>query len=126
MNKLMIFCILSVILSSSCNSKLVYSIGTKNATKTNLKNVTMQLTPKGFTGGGIMAPNICSWTMYVTKWPVPEKVVVLFDDAQGNNHKLSIKTGLPQSFRGDILIIIKKRNGQYYIEIQTGKLDVIS
>jgi hypothetical protein len=47
------------------------------------------------------------------RWPVPERIVVIFSEDQGAQHELNVVTGLPGNFRGKLTVVIIQTNDNF-------------
>ena len=89
-----------------------YNIGTRNDTSIVFRNLSTKYFPGGEESSGILVPGQLERIMD-PRWPVPEKIVVTFDEDQGSQHKLTVITGLPKDFHGEITVIITKTNNTF-------------
>jgi hypothetical protein len=108
-------------LTESYYCKPHFSLGTRNDTRATLRNGTNRFIPNGKDTWGILVAS--QEDRYMDPpWPVPEKIIVAFDDESGENHIISLNTELPSGFRGKITIVIFENNASFKVRLeQTAK-----
>ncbi len=94
----------------------LYSIGVLNGTgDIPLRDVSIRLEPEGEFTFGVEEPGQAKW-LQSTRWPVPTKISVSFNDPTGILRVVST-AGIPQQFRGQIRIVITKTN-DYAVHVE--------
>jgi len=95
-----------------------YIVGTRNETGQLLCEVDITLYPEGRDPCGILSNGQEAWDGN-PPWPVPERAVATFEEEDGSCHELSMMTGLPKDFRGELLFRISKTNQVFSLSLQT-------
>src|SRR5437867_1166772 len=91
-----------------------YTLGTRNGTSGVLRDVSTALLPRGRDLCGVLAPG--QEKRYMDPpWPVPEKIIVTFEDAIGERREALLATGLPKGFHGNLTVIISQTNSSYVL-----------
>lgn len=61
----------------------------------------------------------------VRRDPVPREILVNFVDTEGKKHRLQTRLALPKTFRGDIVAVIDRQDGEYRLRTVTGELGAL-
>jgi len=93
-----------------------YIVGTRNETGQLLREVDVTLYPEGCNSCGILSNGQEAWYGN-PPWPVPERAVATFEEEDGSCHELSMMTGLPKDFRGELLFRISKTNQVFSLSL---------
>lgn len=102
--------------------RTAYILGVKNSSDAVIRNVKLRLEPSGNSESGILDPNQGAYDMD-PPWPVPQRIIVTFNEDAGAMHEISLTTGLPEKFRGKLIVLITKTNNVFGTKLETGELD---
>ncbi|MDX2109178.1 MAG: hypothetical protein SFY80_02950 [Verrucomicrobiota bacterium] len=95
-----------------------YIIGAKNITASDLRDVSEILWPQGKVEQGILSPG--QDKLYMDpRWPVPERLTVIFTDENGRTHEITLTTSLSKDFQGKIMVVISKLDETYSVKLET-------
>lgn len=98
-----------------------YNLVVRNGTEELLRNVTFSLSPTGSDILGSLTPGQGDHHTD-HPWPVPEAITLTFSDASDSQHKMSLKTGLAKSYRGEITVTIWKTNEKFSASLKSSPL----
>jgi hypothetical protein len=109
--------LLVMVFAAGCNTEPQYTLGVKNLSGTELKDVTVSLHPKGKIDCGTLTSNN-PIIMKNPTWPVPSIITVVAKDEYGNVHTIENRCNIPLGFRGDITIEIIRFGNKFDFQLR--------
>jgi hypothetical protein len=89
-----------------------YVLGVRNASDVIIRNTKVRCEPEGEYGCGVLSPGNAKFQMD-PPWPVPQAILVTFQDEGGVTRSLATPTKLRKDFRGKIVVVIVRTNSEF-------------